>query len=78
MLRKTFLLATLICLQVSLYPQKSLHNAAARLNSLPISFEENHGQVDSDVRFLARVGKSAIYFTRNEAVLALYSRDSQK
>ena len=78
MLRKIFLLATLICLQVSLYSQKSLNNAAASLNGLPISFEENHGQVDSDVRFLAHAGKSTIYFTPNEAVLALYSRDSQK
>jgi hypothetical protein len=78
MLRKTFLLAILICFQVSLYPRKSLNNSVAGLNALPISFEENHGQVDSDVRFLAHVGKSAIYFTPNEAVLALYSRDSQK
>jgi hypothetical protein len=78
MLRKISLLATLLCLHISLYPQKSLNNATARLNGLPISFEENHGQVDSDVRFLAHVGNSAIYFTRSEAVLALYSRDSQK
>ncbi len=78
MLRKTLLLATLIFLQVSLYPQQFLNNAAAGLNGLPISFEENHGQVDSNVRYLAHAGKSAIYFTPNEAVLALYSRDSQK
>lgn len=77
-MRKMFPLAILICLQVSLYSQKSLNNTAAGLNGLPISFEENHGQVDSDVRFLAHAGKSAIYFTPNEAVLALYSRDSQK
>ncbi|HEX3587867.1 MAG TPA: SBBP repeat-containing protein [Candidatus Angelobacter sp.] len=77
-MRKIFLLATFICLQVSLYPQKSLNNTAAGLNGLPISFEENHGQVDSNVRFLAHAGKSVIYFTPNEAVLALYSRDSQK
>src|ERR1700733_9175226 len=79
MFRKIFLLATLTCLQVSLYSQKSLNNAAAGLNNgPPISFEENLGQVDSDVRFLAHAGKSTIYFTPNEAVLALYSRDSQK
>ncbi len=77
-MRKMFLFATLICLQVSLYSQKSLNNTAAGLNGLPISFEENHGQVDSNVRYLAHAGKSAIYFTPNEAVLALYSRDSKK
>ncbi|HEY3767152.1 MAG TPA: hypothetical protein VGN44_00630, partial [Candidatus Angelobacter sp.] len=78
MFRKIFLLATLICLQVSLYSQKSLNNPAAGLTTLPISFEENHGQVASDVQFLAHVGKSAVYFTPNETVLALYARDSQK
>ena len=78
MLRKIFLLATFICLQASLYSQKSLNNAAVGLKDLPILFEENHGQVDSDVRFLAHAGKSAIYFAPNEAVLALYSRDSQR
>lgn len=78
MFRKICLFATFICLQVSLYSQKSLNNAAAGLNGLPISFEENHGQVDSDVRFLAHAGKSAIYFTPSEAVLALYSGDSKK
>jgi hypothetical protein len=77
-MRKMFPLAILICLQVSLYSQKSLNNPAAGLNGLPISFEENNGQIDSDVRFLAHAGKSAIYFTPSEAVLALYSRDSQK
>ena len=77
-MRKMFPLAILLCFQVSLYPQQSLNNTAAGLKGLPISFEENHGQVDSDVRFLAHAGKSAIYFTPNEAVLALYSRDSQK
>jgi hypothetical protein len=77
-MRKMFPLAILICLQVSLYSQKSLNNTAAGLNGLPISFEENHGQVDSNVRYLAHAGKSAIYFTPNEAVLALYSRDSKK
>ena len=77
-MRKLFPLAILICFQVSLYPQQSPNNTAAGLNGLPISFEENHGQVDSDVRYLAHAGKSAIYFTPNEAVLALYSRDSQK
>ncbi|HEY2393132.1 MAG TPA: SBBP repeat-containing protein [Candidatus Angelobacter sp.] len=88
MLHKIFLLALVICLHISLVAQKSFNsptantptatNPTARLNSLPISFEENHGQVDSGVRYLAHVGNNAVYFTPGEAVLALYSRDSQK
>jgi hypothetical protein len=78
MLRKIFLLALIICLHISLVAQRSLNNPTARLNSLPISFEENHGQIDFGVRYLAHVGNNAVYFTPGEAVLALYSRDSQK
>ena len=44
MLRKIFLLATFICLQASLYSQKSLNNAAVGLKDLPILFEENMGR----------------------------------
>jgi len=78
MLRKVCLLATVLCLQVSLRAQQSVTNTAARLNGLPVSFEENQGQVDSQVRFLAQTGKSTMYFTPGETVLALASRDSQK
>jgi hypothetical protein len=78
MLRKIFLLALVICLHISLVAQKSLNYPAARLNSLPISFEKNHGQTDLGVRYLAHVGNNAVYFTPGEAVLALYSRNSQK
>src|ERR1043166_3937945 len=78
MLRRMFLLATVICLQLSLHAQPSVKNSAAGLNGLSISFEENRGQVDLDVRFLAHAGNSALYLTPSEAVLALYSLDSRK
>jgi hypothetical protein len=44
----------------------------------PISFEENQGQVDRQVRFLAHMGKSAVFLTPTEAVLAMYSQDGKK
>src|SRR5689334_2039155 len=78
MLRKVCLLATVLCLQVSLRAQQSVTNTAARLKGLPVSFEENRGQVDPQVRFLAHTGKSTMYFTPGETVLALASRNSEK
>src|SRR5690242_18737409 len=78
MLRKVCLLATVLCLQVSLPAQQSAANTAARLKGLPVSFEETQGQVDSQVRFLAHTGKSTMYFTPGETVLTLASRDLQK
>lgn len=48
------------------------------MKNLPISFEENQGQVDSNVRFLAHAGTGTVYFTPDETVLALYSRDSKE
>ena len=78
MVRNLFLLAAALCLQVSLHGQQSVATSAARLRGLPVSFEENHGQVDSQVRYLAHVGHGTIYFTSAETVLALSSHDSQK
>jgi len=39
---------------------------------LPLSFEANHGQVDSSVQFLSRGSGFGIYFAGQEAVLALH------
>jgi hypothetical protein len=71
---KIFLIATLFFyLQTSFQAQQPTTNLAARLKSLPVSFEKNHGQVDSQVQFLARAGEGTIYFTPGEAVLTLHS-----
>jgi hypothetical protein len=78
MLRKMSLLATVFFLQISFQAQQPATNPAARLKDLPVSFEENHGQVDSQVRYLARAGHGTIYFSPTETVLALRSHDSQK
>lgn len=78
MLRKIFPVAIVLCLSLSMYAQKPLNNSTGILKNLPISFEENQGQVDSSVRFLAHAGTGTVYFTPDETVLALYSRDSQE
>lgn len=77
MVRKLFLLATVFCLQISLQAQQPAATSAARLKGLPISFEENHGQVDPQVLFLARAGNGTIYFEPAETVLSLLSHDAK-
>lgn len=78
MVRNLFLLAAVFSLQISLHAQQSSATSAARLRGLPISFEENQGQVDSQVRYLAQAGNGTIYFTPSETVLTLLSHASQK
>jgi hypothetical protein len=41
------------------------------LASLPFSFEENRGQTDSRVRFLARTSAYTVYLTDTESVISL-------
>ena len=67
------LLSLIICLQLSLHAQVPT-SAAAVFNRLPVSFVQNHGQVDSQVRFLAQAGNGTIYLTPTEEVLAFDSR----
>ena len=38
---------------------------------LPLSFEANHGQTDSEVKFLSRGNGYSLFLTSTEAVLAL-------
>jgi len=45
---------------------------------LPISFEENRGQTDSRVKFLARGGGYSLFLTPTEAVLKLCAPSSAK
>lgn len=44
----------------------------------PIAFEENLGQVDPQVRFLGHAGRTAVFFSPTEAVIAKSSGASQK
>lgn len=43
---------------------------------LPLSFESNHGQTDSRVKFLARGQNYTLFLTQHEAVLSLSSGNS--
>ena len=45
---------------------------------LPLSFEENQGQVDSQVEFLARGRGYTLFLTPTEAVLSLRSSDAKE
>lgn len=73
LLRTAFALFTLL---VVLAPPRA---AAAGLSEsygrLPLHFEENRGQVDPQVRFLARGPGYGLYLTAGEAVLALGAKD---
>jgi hypothetical protein len=76
MSRKFFLFVGIIGLQLALYAQESQQATLPR--SVAISYEENQGQVDPEVRYLAHLNKSAIFFTPRETVLALYARKSPR
>jgi uncharacterized protein (TIGR03437 family) len=45
---------------------------AATIGNLPVAFEPNVGQTDSQVRFLARTPGAIVFFTDSEAVMVLH------
>ncbi len=51
--------------------------AVEAYGKLPLSFEANHGQTDSQVRFLSRGRGYTLFLTGNEAVLALQKGPSE-
>jgi Cep192 domain 4/Beta-propeller repeat/HYDIN/CFA65/VesB-like, Ig-like domain len=58
------------------FPLRDAHNLklwASRYAQLPLSFEANHGQTDSRVKFLARGQNYTLFLTEHDAVLALRS-----
>ena len=48
-----------------------------RYGNLPLSFEANHGQSDSTVKFLSRGSGYSLFLTSNEAVLVLSQSESR-
>ena len=54
-------------------PEKSAveDRAAESFARLPLAFEANRGQVDPRVSFVSRAGRSAVFLTPGEAVLAM-------
>jgi photosystem II stability/assembly factor-like uncharacterized protein len=51
---------------------RTVAEAAAAYGKLPLSFEENQGQADEEVKFISRGANSDLFLTANEAVLALH------
>ena len=49
-----------------------------RYGDLPLSFEANHGQSDSKVKFLSRGSGYSLFLTSNEAVLALSQSEANE
>ena len=52
-------------------PAKASKGLAASYGQLPLSFEANHGQTDSQVQFLSRSSGYTLFLTKNEAVFQL-------
>ena len=53
-------------------PSRAAHaQVRERYGNLPLSFEANHGQSDSSVKFLSRGSGYSLFLTSNEAVLVL-------
>ena len=53
--------------------QQNRTEALADFAALPLAFEENRGQTDSRVKFLARAPGYSLFLTQNNAVLSLHS-----
>jgi hypothetical protein len=51
---------------------------SAAYNQLPLSFEENRGQVDTQVTYLSRGAASTLFLTKTEAVLTLHRGASKE
>jgi len=49
-----------------------------RYGNLPLSFEANHGQSDSKVKFLSRGSGYSLFLTSNEAVLVLNQSEADE
>jgi hypothetical protein len=67
----------------SLTPKPGAATPAARARiqasyaALPLAFEQNQGQTDSQVKYMARANGYTLFLTANDAVFSLRSRASQ-
>jgi len=59
-------------------PEKTFVPSAIRSYVLPLSFEANHGQVDEQVKYLARGQGYSLFLTPDAAVLGLRSEGAGK
>lgn len=77
-MRKNLAFPALLALSIlmtadSLFTQdrEAINAAGSSLNALPLTFEPNQGQADTNVRFLARNSSYAILLEGNKAVLVI-------
>ena len=68
--------ATLWADPVTTAPPPSMATVQSAYGRLPLSFEANHGQVDAQVRFLARGKGYTLFLTPTESVMVLQQRDA--
>jgi beta-propeller repeat-containing protein len=64
-----------LLLALLVLPAAAAASLSESYGKLPLHFEENRGQVDKQVRFLARGPGYGLYLTASEAVLALGAKD---
>ena len=56
---------------------KAQAGVVASYSKLPLSFEENHGQANAQVRFLSHIAGYTLFLTSDEAVLALSTKKTK-
>ena len=58
-------------------PRPASHTVTAQLLGMPLQFEANHGQVDDQVKFLARGKGYTLFLTPTESVMVLQQREGR-
>ncbi|MEK9142842.1 MAG: PKD domain-containing protein, partial [Nitrospirota bacterium] len=59
-------------------PSPASHAVAAQMLGMPLQFEANHGQVDDQVKFLARGKGYTLFLTPTESVMVLTGREASR
>ena len=78
LIRKTVFVCFLSMFVFSVSGYGETRKASASAEHLPLTFEKNVRQTDSQVRFLSRAGNYRVYLTGNAAVLKVAGKGSNK
>ncbi len=78
LIRKTVLVCFLSMFVFAVRGYRETPRASASAEQMPLTFEKNVGQTDSQVRFLSRAGNYRIYLTGNAAFLKVAGKGSNK
>ena len=73
-MRSTFLWTVILCLVASGAAQNTTPTRV-QLARLPLSFEPNRGQIDSEALFLSHLGEQVLFLTATGAVLKIGNED---